>query len=100
VVAALAPDEPRPAPLAARPVVGERDLERAVHRLGAGVGEEDVLEPVGREVAHPARELEGLRMPHLEGGRIVELGHLALHGLGDLRPRVARVAAPQTRGAV
>ncbi len=100
VIAPLATDQPRPAALAARPVIGERDLERAVDRLGARIGEEDMLEPVGREVAHPVRQFEGLGMAHLEGGRIVEFGDLLLHRFGDLRPRMARVAAPEPGGAV
>ena len=33
VIAALAPDEARPLTLAARPVIGERDLERGLHCL-------------------------------------------------------------------
>ena len=45
-------------------------------------------------------QLEHLRMAHLEAGRIVELQKLLAHRVGDLRPRVAGVHAPQARRAV
>ncbi len=51
VVAALAADEAGARAFAAHAVVGERDLQRGVHRLRAGVGEEHVVEPV-RQPAH------------------------------------------------
>ena len=49
VIALLAADQPGALALAAGAVVGERDLQRRVHRLRAGVGEEDPVE------ARPAR---------------------------------------------
>ena len=57
VIAALAADQPRARALAASAVVGERDLQRGIDRLGAGVGEEDVVEVArhGRSGAPPAR---------------------------------------------
>jgi hypothetical protein len=47
VVAALAADQPGALALAAGAVVGQRDLQRGVDRLGAGVGEEDLVQPSG-----------------------------------------------------
>src|SRR3546814_19428502 len=47
VVGALAADQAQALPLALGLVVGQRDLQRGVARLGAGIGEEDVVE-VGR----------------------------------------------------
>src|SRR5579883_3354280 len=44
MVGALPADEPRARRLAPRPMIGERDLERGVDRLRAGVGEEHAIE--------------------------------------------------------
>ena len=68
VIAALAADQPRarrPSPL--RAVIGERDLERGVDRLRAGVGEEHVVEAARQPSAtRRVGELEGDRVAHLE----------------------------------
>ena len=50
VIAALAADQPRARAFAARAVIGERDLERRVDRFGAGIGEEDVVEALRRDL--------------------------------------------------
>ena len=76
------------------------DLQRGVDRFRAGVGEEDVLQPVRRDVDQAVGQFEGERMAHLEGRREVELGGLLLDRLDDLRPAVAGVDAPQAGGAV
>ena len=95
VVAALAPDEAEAMPLAARAVIGERDLERGVDRFGARVGEEHPRQPRRRDACQPSGELEGDRMAHLEGGREVHLADLAPHRLDDLGAAMAGVDAPQ-----
>ena len=76
VIAALAPDQARARAFAAHIVIGERDLERGVDRLRAGIAEEHVVEIARRQRRDPARELERLRMAELEGRRVVELGGL------------------------
>ena len=95
VVAALAADQAKALPFAARPMVGERDLERGVDRFRAGVGEKHPREALGRDTREPLGELEGDRMTHLEGRREVHRGDLALDRLDDLRAAVPRVHAPQ-----
>ena len=95
VIAPLAADQAEPAALAARPMIGKRDLEGRLDRLRAGIGEEDVVDALRRELDEARGELEGLGMAHLEGRRIVELGNLALDGLHDLRAAMAGIAAPQ-----
>jgi len=100
VVALLAADQARALALAARAVVGERDLQRGVHRLRAGVGEEDMLERVRRDRRQPLGEHEGQGMAHLEGGREIHGRDLPLHRLDDARAGMAGVAAPQPGRAV
>ena len=100
VIAALAPDQPHALRLAAGALVGERDLQRGVRALGAGVGEEDAVQPGRRVLGDLRRGLEGDRVAELEGRREIHHRRLALDRLGDLAPAVAGIDAPEPRGAV
>ncbi len=101
VVAALAPDQAPALTLAAGPVVGQRDLQGAVHRFRAGVGEEDMVVGAVRGHLHQlVGKLEGDGMAELEAGRVVEPRDLALHRLDNAPAVVAGVDAPQARRAV
>ena len=77
VIAALAADQPHARGVAAHVVKGERDLERGVDRLRAGIAEEHVVEVAGGERGDAARQFERLRVRELEGRRVVHLGRLA-----------------------
>ncbi len=100
VIAALAADQAEARALADDALIGERDLEAGLDRFGAGIGEEDVVD-AGRHVGDQARrQLEALGVADLESRRIVELAHLGGDGFDDLRPGMAGIDAPQTRGAV
>ena len=100
VIAALAADQAEARALADGALIGERDLEGGLDRLGAGIGEEDVVD-AGRHVGdQPRGQLEDLGMAHLEGRRVVELARLVGDRLDDLRPAVAGIDAPQAGGAV
>ena len=57
VIAALAADQPHARGVAAHIVIGERDLERGVDRLRAGIAEEHVVEIAGRQRGDAARRV-------------------------------------------
>ena len=100
VIAALAADQARPRPLSDGALVGERDLQRGVDRLGARIGEEDAVEPLRRDLGEPLGEIERQRMAHVERGREVEVRQAALDGGGDLAAAVAGIDAPEAGRAV
>ena len=76
------------------------DLERGVDRLGAGIGEEDAVEPLRRDLGEPFGEIERQWMAHVERGREVEVGQAALDGSGDLAAAMAGIDAPENGRAV
>ncbi len=76
VIAALAADQADAAAVALHAVIGERDLQRRVDRLRAGIGEEHMVEALRRDRGQARGKLEHLRMAHLEGRRVVELKEL------------------------
>ena len=100
VIAALAADQAGPRPLSDGALIGQRDLQRGIDRFRAGIGEEDAVEPVRRDLGQPLGEIEGQRMAHLERGRIVEVHQLALDRGGDLPAAVAGIDAPEPGRAV
>ncbi len=100
VVGALAADHAHARSLAAHGVVAQGDLEGGVHRLGARVGEEHVIQPLGRHRRDALRQAQGSRIAELEGGAVVQGFRLALERLDDARMAVAQGAAPQPRQAV
>ncbi len=86
VVATLTADEAGAGAFAAHAVVGDGHLQRRLDRLGAGVGEEDAVEPGGGDAGQAVGQLEGLGVAHLEGRCEVQLGGLLLDGLDDALP--------------
>jgi hypothetical protein len=100
VIAALAADQARARSLAARPLVGQGDLQGRVDGFGTRVGEEDAVQALGRQLRHAPRELEGKRMAEVEGRGVVELAGLPANGLDDARAAVPGVDAPEPRRAV
>ncbi len=100
VIAALAADEALARALAPHVVIGERDLERRVAGLRAGIAVEHVIEIARRELGYARRQLERQRMGELEGRREIELRRLPLDRRHDRGPVVSGVAAPQTRRGV
>ena len=100
VIGALAADEAVLVRLAARLLVGERDLERGLDALRSGVGEEDAVEAVGREAGEAVGEFEGERMAHVEVAGVVEFARGLADRLDDLRLVVAGGDAPEAGGAV
>ncbi len=95
VIGALPRHEHRAAALAARLVVGERDLHRGVDRFGAGVHEEDPVEIAGRQFGHSRRKLELLRVAAQERRAEIEFAAVACSRhrrspCGNGRPRRRR----------
>ena len=100
VIAALAPDQPHALAFAAGALIGERDLQRGVGALGAGVGEEDAVEAGRRVFGNLRRRLERDRVAELEGRREIHHRRLLLDRLSDLGPPVPGIDAPEAGGAV
>ena len=101
VIRALARDEHRAPALAARLVIGERDLHRGVDRLRPRVGEEDAVQVARRQLRDARRELELLRMRRaVNGAHEVELAQLRADRVGDLLAAVAGGDAEQARRRV
>ena len=73
VIAALAADQAEARALADGALIGERDLQRRLDRLRAGIGEEDVVDARRHVGDEAGGQLEGLGVAHLEGRRVVEL---------------------------
>ena len=100
MIAALAPDQPGARPLPLRALHRQCDLERGIDRFGPAVGKEYPVEPFGHQRRETLRQLEGKRVPQLEGRREIERCRCLRDGFGDFRAAVAGIAAPQARGAV
>ena len=100
VIAAFAPDQPHALPLAPRAMIGNSDFQCRFNAFRAGVRVKYMRHPRWRNIDDPVRQFEGAGMAHLEGRRIIHLGGLALDGLCDPGPAMARVAAPQPRRPV
>jgi len=81
-------------PLATQAMVGQHDLHRGIDGLGAGVGEERMVQAGRRQCGQALGQHEGQRRAHLERWREIQCGRLLLDRLHDPRPRVARIAAP------
>ena len=100
VIGALAADQTLARALPAHVMIGERDLERRVAGLGAGIAIEHVIEIARRELGQARRQLERQGMGELEGRSEIEIRRLALDRGHDRGPVVPGVAAPKTRRAV
>ncbi len=100
MIAALAADQAGARRLAGGTVIGQRDLQRGIDRLRTGIGEEDAVEPLGRDRRQLLGEIERDRMAHLERRRIIQRHQLPLHRVRDLAPAVTGVHAPQSGRSV
>ena len=100
VIAALAADQPHARGVAAHIVIGERDLERGVDRLRAGIAEEHMVEIAGRQRGDAAASSKAFGWRELEGRRVVELGRLGLDRRDDRVAVMAGIGAPQAGRAV
>ncbi|MNF83241.1 hypothetical protein D3C84_655610 [compost metagenome] len=100
VVATGAADELGLGRLAFQAPVGLGHLHRGVGALGAGTGEEHVVELARHQVGDLLGQLEGQRVAVLEARRVVEGAELPGHRLLDFLARVTGAAGPQAGQAV
>ena len=100
VVATGTTDEAGLGRLAFQAPVGLGHLHRGVGALGAGTGEEHVIELARHQVGDLLGQLERQWMAVLEARRIVEGAELLGHGLLNFLARVTGAAGPQTGQAV
>ena len=94
MIATLAPDQPRARSLADRALIGERDLERGVHRFRTRSGEEYPIETARRDVGQALGEAESERMAQLKTRRIVKIFQLGRDRRCDLLAPVPGIDAP------
>jgi hypothetical protein len=78
----------------------ERHLECCFHRGGAVIREEHVIEPGGRDLDEPPRELGDSRMRGAEQCRVRKSPELRGNSRVDLRNTMAEEVAPQSGRAV
>ena len=100
VVGDLAGDQLDLLALALQPVVVARHLQRRLDRLGAAVGEEDVVQVAGGEAGDALGQLDRAGMRVAPVGDEVELADLGGHRVADLLAAVAGVDAEEGREAV
>ena len=100
VIGTLAADQPVTLRLAAGPLVGEDDLDRRVHRLRSGVGEEHMVELVRQHPADALGKFKRTRMAKLEVRRVIIVQHLVIDRFGDLAAAMASRCAEQGRRSV
>ena len=100
VVTALAADQAGACTFASHAVVGNGHLQRGFHRFGTRVRIEHAVDACRRQLDQALRQLEGLRVAHLEWRREVHFAGLFADRVDDLRPRVARIHTPQAGNAV
>ena len=81
-------------------VIGQGNLHRAVHRLGAGVGEKQLVQPLGQQFAQTLGQLEGQRRGALEVRGEIQGQQLLAHRFGDLGTAMPGGAAEQPGAAI
>ena len=100
MIAALAPDETLSSALPRNILIGERDLQSRVDRLGSGIDEKDMVEIARRKIGNFCCESERFWMSELERWRVIELAGLLADRRDNGIALMAGVAAPQARDAV
>ena len=95
VVTLLAANEAGAIALAAGTVIAQRNLQRRIDRLRAGVREEAVIYALGRHARDAFGESQRLVVRHLETHAVIELCNLLLHGLDNLRVAMADAGRPK-----
>ena len=100
VIGALARDETLAPVVASGAVIRHADLQRGIHRFGARIGEENVVDRLRRNRGDHSGELEGARMAQIERRGVVVLQQLFVDGVGNLAPAVPGRYAEQAGRSV
>jgi len=95
VIRAFTAYEPRTIAFATRAVKAKGDLERRIDRLRARVREEALGESFRSHINNALGQCKCLVVTHLKRHCEVELRHLLLHGLYDLRVAVSDAGCPE-----
>jgi len=72
VIAALSTNQPLTSPFSPDSMVGDRNLQRRLHRFRAKIGEESVVYVTLQHYRQSIRKFKHTRMTHLESRRIIE----------------------------
>jgi hypothetical protein len=100
VVGSFARNKAHALSLAARPMVGERDFDRRIDRLGSGIAEKDVIEITRCQRRDAPRQLEPERVRRLKRRTIIEFSQLFAYRFGDLRSPMSCSATKKSGRAV
>ena len=84
----------------ARAVKGQGNLQSGIHAFRSGIGKENVVQTIWKQVCHPVGELEGSGMAEIETRGVIQLGRLGLHRFDNLGPGMTRIDTPQTGGRI
>ena len=74
-------------------MIGQRDFQRRINRLGTRVGEEDMVK-LGRHRRQPVRGFKGNGVALIEIVREIQRCRLFLNGFNNRFSIVTRVTAP------
>ena len=100
VICPFAGHKTRALGLAASTVIRQGDFHRAVHRLGAGVGEKHFVQAFRQQFAQAFGQFKGQRRSALKMRGEVQGQQLFANGFGDLAAAMAGGTAEQPRAAI
>ena len=100
MISPLPPDEASAGAIASGPVIGQRDFKGRVHRLGAGVRKEHMVQAAWKHARNPGCQFKYLCMAHLESRRIIHFPDLLADGVHDTQISMPGVTTPKPRRTI